>query len=41
MKTLITSEVIENKNYLINTYCKGFDAISLYNKSSLEKDIKI
>lgn len=41
MKTLITSEVIANKKRLINTYCKGFDSISLYNKSSLEKDIKI
>ena len=41
MKILITSEVIANKKYLINTYCKGSDAISLYNNSSLEKDIKI
>ena len=41
MKTFITSEVIANKKRLINTYCKGFDSISLYNKSSLEKDIKI
>lgn len=41
MKTLITSEVIANKKILINKYCKGFDSISLYNKSSLERDIKI
>ena len=41
MKTFITLEVIANKKRLINTYCKGFDSISLYNKTSLEKDIKI
>jgi hypothetical protein len=41
MKTLNVKEQIAEKKALINRCCTGSDAISLYNKNSLNRDIKL